>query len=427
MKKITALEDEFIYTETLTSGLRIAIHPKAEFQNTLVTLQINFGGACLGYRIDNQIKKIPAGVAHFLEHIMFHNNQFNLPKRFAESGADINAYTSKSITAYQFKTINHIDELLKSFMNNFIGFCMSEEVIAKEREIIVHEIMMSDDSIHFDMHQKLMRMMYSDYSIHSDVGGTIKDIKQINHQMLEETFNTFYHPENSTLIITGNVDPEAIMKQLREHAYNKKQWPAFPNIQPTIIHKPRRIHHTQKRTTEIEEPMITYAVRIPNHFIAASNREFLHIALSSIVANVFGLGSQTFDYLEKNKLMNVSFFTKLTLERTYGYIKIFIQTNKVKRYKETISKIIEDISEKPLDKEFFTINKRNIMGNYITLFDSLSQVHDLLCNTMIESVQVDDYLEHIMTHSIEDLTPYKKIFVPENIYSITYLKAKKNK
>ncbi len=426
MEKIQALKDEFIYTDKLESGLKVAIHPKQEFNNIYVTLQVNFGGTCIKYKIKDSITEIPAGVAHFLEHIMFHNSGFDLSEKFAMSGAEINAYTSKSITAYQFKTINHIHELLSVFMDNFTKFDVSDEVIEKERQIIIHEIMMSKDSIHFNLYKDLMKMMYSDYCIYSDVGGETKDVLKITHDILEKSFNTFYHPENMTLVITGNIDHKKIFELLKNHQFNKKQWPKFNKIKPIITHDKLEDHDIVKMRSNLEESLINFTVRIPKALILQKDREFLHIALGSIIANVLGLGSKTFDYLEKNNLMNISFYTKLTIENSYGYLSVFIQTNKVLRYKKTMLDILLKISKEPLDKELFEVNKKNILGNYITLFDSLPRVHNLLCNTIIEGVNIDQYLQHIINLRLEDLEPYKAIFTSDNIYSITYLKAKKN-
>jgi len=426
LEKIQALKDEFIYSKTLESGLKVAVHPKQEFHNIYVTLQVNFGGTCIKYKTKDSITEIPAGVAHFLEHIMFHNSGFDLPERFAISGAEINAYTSKSITAYQFKTINHIHELLSAFMDNFIKFDVSDEVIEKERQIIIHEIKMSKDSIHFNLYKDLMKMMYTDYCIYSDVGGETQDVLKITHDILEKSFNTFYNPENMTLVVTGNVVYEEIFELLENHQFNKKQWPKFNKIKPIINYDKLKEHHIVKTKNDVEEPMINFTVRIPRTLILQKDREFLHIALGSIIANVLGLGSKTFDYLEKNNLMNISFYTKLTIEKSYGYLSVFIQTNKVLRYKKTMLDILLKIAKEPLDKELFEVNKRNVLGNYITLFDNLSRVHNLLCNTIIEGVNIDQYLQHIINLRLEDLEPYKAIFTNDNIYSITYLKAKKN-
>ena len=195
---------------------------------------------------------------------------------------------------------------------------------------------------------------------------------------------------------------------------------------PIINHAKLKDHNIVKTRNDVEEPMINFTVRIPRTLILQKDREFLHIALGSIIANVLGLGSKTFDYLEKNNLMNISFYTKLTIEKSYGYLSVFIQTNKVLRYKKTMLDILLKIAKEPLDKELFEVNKRNVLGNYITLFDNLSRVHNLLCNTIIEGVNIDQYLQHIINLRLEDLEPYKAIFTNENIYSITYLKAKKN-
>ena len=93
--------------------------------------------------------------------------------------------------------------------------------------------------------------------------------------------------------------------------------------------------------------MISYAVKVPRKYFLADNKEFLHIILGSIVANAFGMGSHNFDLLEKTKLMNVSFFTKLYLEKEYGFFNLFIQTNKVKRDHKTINELLQKIANEP--------------------------------------------------------------------------------
>lgn len=427
MTEIHALKDEIIYETTLASGLRVAIHPKPEFHNVLVSYQVGFGGVDLDYDCQQEHHQMPAGVAHFLEHLMFHNNHLDLAKTFADLGAEVNAYTSKSLTAYKFKTINHLDALIDVFMNNFRTFDISDELIEKERKIITYELTMSEDSVHVDMNQKLLRLMYHDPAMNADVGGTVKDVRAIDRATLESAFKTFYHPKNCTLVVTGNVNPEALLKQLEDHPHTLDQWPDFYPIKRCLEDGPRRIHHVTKMVKDANENMISFALKIPADFFLEGRREALHIGFGSVVANAFGLGSKTFDYLEKEKLMNVSFFTKMAFERDYGYFEVFIQTNKVKRYKKTMQAIFEAIGKEPLDEAFFDVNKKNILGNYITVFDSLSRVHDLLCNVTDEGLRIDHYLRHILDLKFTDLNVYQRLFVPENIYSVTYLKARKNR
>lgn len=190
-----ALNDEITYIKTLESGLTVAIHPKLKYQKTLVTLQVNFGGLDLLYKVNHQTKEIPSGVAHFLEHSLFQNNGRNLTEAFAEKGAKINAFTTKSITAYTFECRTDFDDLITYFLESFINPDFSEEAIEKEKKIIKHELVMSEDSVHTKVYQKLKNMMYSDCAIRCDVGGTVKDVFKTNQEILNDVFDTFYHPK----------------------------------------------------------------------------------------------------------------------------------------------------------------------------------------------------------------------------------------
>ncbi|XMB72484.1 pitrilysin family protein [Mycoplasmatota bacterium WC30] len=425
MIKKQALIDEFIYEETLKSGLKVAIHPKKNFKKTLVSLQVNFGGIDVCYKYDNKIKTIPTGVAHFLEHSLFTNNGRNLAEEFSKYGASINAYTSKSITAYKFNCIDNLEYLLGYFLESFVKPKFSEVSIEKEKRIIEHELNMSDDSIHQDLHRKLKRLMYTDLGIYSDVGGTVKDVKTINGPLLDDVFSTFYHPMNMSLTITGDVDQEKIIEQIRNHSYNQNDWPEYKVIERIITDSKRTTHNYKKAIPLNDTNIISYGIKIPSHIFKTYDKEFIHIAIGTIISNAFGLASKNFDIMKRQKLMNVSFSANSIIERDYGFINIYIQTEQVKKYVKTIEEMILNIGRLPLDEELFDLDKKMIMGNYIIVFDSLSRIHDFLCNCICEDINIETYLDQVLNIKIEDIEPIKALFSKENIYSIRYLKALK--
>ena len=422
MEKHKALMDEITYVETLKSGLKVAIHPKMKYQRVLVTLQVNFGGVDLEYKVGDTYHKIPSGVAHFLEHSLFENNGRNLAEEFSKYGSKINAYTSKSVTAYTFESRNDFDYLMDYFLSSFVTPVFKETSIEKEKRIIKHELKMSEDSIHTKIYQKLKNMMYSDNAIRIDVGGEIKDVLTINRDILVDVFNTYYHPKNMSLIITGNCDPELVIEKLRNHEYNLHSWPKFEPIHRIQNDKPRKIHYYLKKSSEIEDNIINIGIKIPNEIFKKYEREYIHIGISSIIGNIFGLGSKNYDYLEKRNLMNISFSAKSTIERDYGFIDIYMQNKNPKKYLKEMLGIVIKINEEPLDKELFQIDKKAILGNYIRLFDSLPRTHEYITNCILEEVNINTYLSKILELTVEDLEPLKKIFVKENIFVTQYLK-----
>lgn len=425
MKKIQMLHDEYMFLETLENGLQVAIHPKQNFQKIHVSLDVNFGGIDTLYTQNGTTVNIPAGVAHFLEHMLFSNSGNNLAEEFSRYGAEINAYTSKSITSYKFECINHVDYLLEYFLNNFVKPDFTDESVAKEREIITHELNMSVDSFHHQIHHKLKKMMYSDNSIYEDVGGKTRDMKHITKELLIEVFNTFYHPKNSKLIITGNVDPEHILAILHSNKYINYNWSPFQPITRVSTHSKRVIHQYTKYIPNYHTNMISIGIKIPKTIFETYDREFIHISIGAILNNAFGLASKNFDILKKENLMNASFSTNSIIEKDYGFINVYMQTDKANKYYQYIMKMLTDISKYPLDEELFILDRKTILGNYITLFDYLSRVHDFVSNCMLENIDLEHYLDNILDFDIQDLEPIKQLFTPEHIFTVRYLKKLK--
>ena len=82
MIKTKVLVDEYIYYERLANGLEVYILPKEEHIDNYCALQVNFGGQDLEYKLNSKQYNLPAGTAHFLEHVYFENNSINLSDKF---------------------------------------------------------------------------------------------------------------------------------------------------------------------------------------------------------------------------------------------------------------------------------------------------------------------------------------------------------
>ena len=84
------------------SGLEIYVLPK-QMSGKYAIFSTKFGGRVCEYEIDGEIKKIPMGCAHFLEHKLFDNKgRPSADEIFSSYGAYDNAYTSSERTAYLF-------------------------------------------------------------------------------------------------------------------------------------------------------------------------------------------------------------------------------------------------------------------------------------------------------------------------------------
>ena len=87
--------------------------------------------------------KTPEGIAHFLEHKLFENEDgTDASNIFASLGADVNAFTTNYQTAYLFSTTADV----KGKYRTFVKFCQkpyfNKDGIEKERGIIEQELLM---------------------------------------------------------------------------------------------------------------------------------------------------------------------------------------------------------------------------------------------------------------------------------------------
>ena len=91
----------------------------------------------------NQVVQYPAGVAHFLEHKLFEDeNGQDILQQFVKLGAESNAFTSFTKTSYFFSATDNILEnvrLLQSLLENAY---FTEESVQREQGIIQQEISM---------------------------------------------------------------------------------------------------------------------------------------------------------------------------------------------------------------------------------------------------------------------------------------------
>src|SRR3954466_11613071 len=222
---------EEIYHEKLENGLEVFILPKKGFNKTYATFTTKYGS------IDNhfmpleksEFLKVPDGIAHFLEHKLFEKEDGDVFQQFSKQGASANAFTSFTRTAYLFSSTSNVEQNLETLMDFVQEPYFSEKTVEKEKGIIGQEITMYDDNPDWRLYFGLIQNLYRNHPVKIDIAGTIESISHITKDWLYECYNTFYHPSNMLLFITGPVDPESFMNQVKENQ-SKKDYKDMPEI-----------------------------------------------------------------------------------------------------------------------------------------------------------------------------------------------------
>ena len=172
MKRFVTFSDEKLnekyYYLKHESGLDIFVFPKKMTLKTAL-LGVKFGSVYEeNSTVDGKIKAFPSGIAHFLEHKLFSNeNGVDAVELLASLGADANAYTSNNKTVYMFSCTENFDNSLAELINFVYNPYFTKKNVSSERGIIKQEIKMCLDSPYDVVSQNLLLLFYKFSSVFS--------------------------------------------------------------------------------------------------------------------------------------------------------------------------------------------------------------------------------------------------------------------
>lgn len=202
---------ESIYEARLDNGLRVRVVPKKGFVRKLAFLAVNFGSIDTHFTLNGEERRVPDGIAHYLEHKMFDMPDGNATDEFAARGASPNAFTSYTMTAYYFHGTEQFADNLRLLMRMVLTPYFTDESVEKERGIIAQEIKMYEDSADSRVYEDLFAAMYPDHPVSVPIAGSVESIEEITAPMLYACHQAFYQPSNMILCVVGDVDAQEVL------------------------------------------------------------------------------------------------------------------------------------------------------------------------------------------------------------------------
>ena len=221
------LEEYGVYQYSLDNGLKLIV--KEDKRSPVFISQ-------LWYRVGASDEKQPyTGVSHMLEHMMFKGTQKLEPGEFskiiAKNGGDENAFTSKDFTAYYQKMHKSKLELaIKMEADRMRNLTFSNRELMTERQVVIEERRSRvEDNPNAKVYEKLQEISYSkEGAYHTPVIGLKDDIETYPLSVLRDWYEKYYSPNNATLVVVGDVNPERVFSLTKKYF---GVYPYNPNIE----------------------------------------------------------------------------------------------------------------------------------------------------------------------------------------------------
>ena len=194
------------------SGLEILVCEMEGFSTTEAMFGTKYGSINTQFKTaaDKDYCTVPEGIAHFLEHKLFENEDCDVFDLYAKTGASANAFTSFDKTCYFFSCSDNFKASLKILLSFVQSPYFTPESVAKEQGIIGQEIKQYDDAPDWRLMFAMYECLYTAHPVRDDIAGSVKSIAQITPETLYTCHRAFYAPSNMVLCAVCQDTPERV-------------------------------------------------------------------------------------------------------------------------------------------------------------------------------------------------------------------------
>lgn len=396
-------------TITLDNGLKVII--QEDHSTDLVAVDVWVGAGTINETAETN------GVAHFIEHLLFKGTDKRGPGQvdieIESLGASLDAKTGRDWAHfYTVVARRYLDKSLDVLSDVVMNPKFREEDIDRERLIILDEIARRDNDPYLALNDALFAAAYTAHPYRLPVEGTYESISNITREMIVDHYNRLYVPENTTVILVGDITAEDGQAAVSKAFAAFKRQPANA---PKPADEPARTQPTRRtinRNTKLSYLGIA--------FLAPSVKDRPDVFAMDVLVAYLGMGYQSWlsaEIMDSQRLAFDAYGDFLT-QRDPGIVVFQLSTQpaKVKEAEDAIMSKLKELGTTKISDADLARAKRWLEGNHAFDTETFSgRATNLGFYTTINCPEVSvNYVKEIRKITAEDvMSAAKKYLDPE--------------
>ncbi len=415
-----------VESKVLANGLRVLV--LEDHTTPTATFQIWYK---VGSRNEVSGK---TGISHLLEHMMFKGTHRHGPGDFskivARNGGVENAFTSRDYTAYFENWASDRWVVSMELESDRMGHLkLDQHEFNREKQVVMEErrLRTEDDPVSL-LVEEVFATAYKVHPYHWPVIGWMSDVESITLQDLKKYYQTYYAPDNATLVVVGDVKAEEIFSQAEKHFGSVSQGEAPPEVkckEPTQQGEKR----VTVESTEARLPFVMLAYHTPS---IGSGEEYALEILTHILGE--GKSSRLYQrlvYEEKAAVFTSARYQRMSKDPGLLYIYAGVVPERSPRDVEVMMR--EEVAR--LQRGEFTMEdlkkaKNQVKAGFVYGLDSnfyRAMIIGRLETLSIGFHYLDTYLEEIGSVEKEDVVEMAKKYLTNKNLTVGILVPEKVK
>ncbi len=357
------------FEAVLSCGMKLVFAPRPGFEKRIAYVVADFGSIDMTWKQNGKAIKVPGGIAHFLEHQLFKKASGDLSDQFSRRGAYCNAHTSHTQTAYYFECVQNFEDNLQTLLELALTPYFDRKLVDTERDIIIQEINQYRDHPGWVGYAQLLEAMYVRHPLRVDIAGTEEMVRAISPELLGACHAAWYHPSNLTLIISGDMEPQAVLAAAEAASPRFAPTTPAPKILRLLPREPEFVEDKRReRRMFVARPRLLLGFKDP---VVRTGNDLARMDLISGVAldALFSRESAAYERLYARGLIGNDFGAGFQAEKGFGYVVIGGETSDPEELLRELIMVLDDARAQGVSAEVIERKRRKFLGTYLRAFN----------------------------------------------------------
>jgi predicted Zn-dependent peptidase len=327
-----------------------------------------------------------AGVSHFLEHLLFKGSSRytaqQIAETFDEMGSELNAATSREHTVVYARVPDEHVETALDVMSDMV-FAPSFTDLDSEREVVLEEIAMYEDTPHELVHDLFSEAVFGDHSLGRPVIGTAEVISSVSRRAVGAYHRSAYAGDNVVIAAAGNLEHDRFVTLIERARENAAPSQRHVKPRPALVKPPPPGVRFGRKDTE------QYNVCIGAPGIARSDRRrFAASLLDSILGG--SASSRLFQEIREKRGMAYSVYSFASQYTDTGIVGVYLGTRdeNLAACVEICAAEIADLAAGNLRPRELERAKQNLKGRIMLGMESTSSRMSRLGKSLITDTEL---------------------------------------
>lgn len=344
-----------------------------------------------------------AGLAHFLEHMMFKGTTKRTALDIARDvdlvGGDFNAMTTREYTCFHLTLPNSAMDFALELLTDILKESRFDQgELERERMVVLQEFAMVEESPEEWVHEVLFEKAFGSHPLGRPILGTEKVLKSFTRESVRRYFQQHYYSKNIVITMAGDLDHQAVVKRLNSLTkdFRGKKRPTSPASRK----KPK--FHPGVHVVKQEGEQAHVAIACEAYPIDHKNR------LAAFLLNAFlggNMSSALFQEIRERRGFAYTVYSSLAPFTDTGLLGMYVATSP-KQVKECLGLMREQLNklqQEPIADKDLLIAKNSVKSAVLMGSDSMeTRMYSLAKSELFYERQISD---EEVCRLIDEVTP----------------------